>query len=114
MPASSLTFALVERSRLKGIVAVSACHTDLGEPNEAASGYYTGPWRWAAIRANTSFRVQFGATDDPFIPFDKEQAHVASSLDAQFIVLPKKGHYMQQTFPELVRELVSLSTRPAV
>ena len=43
---------LLETHRLAGAVLVSACHTDLGDANEAASGYYPpsgGPWRFAAM-----------------------------------------------------------------
>ena len=43
---------LAEQVQVLGIVLVSACHTDLGEPSEAQAGYYNRPWNWAKIKAN--------------------------------------------------------------
>jgi pimeloyl-ACP methyl ester carboxylesterase len=52
---------LAETTKLRAIVLVSACHTDLGIESERASGYYSRPWLWDAIRSNTAHIVQFGA-----------------------------------------------------
>ncbi|KAG5182419.1 hypothetical protein JKP88DRAFT_319000 [Tribonema minus] len=65
--------------RLAGVLLVSACHTDLGDDNERASGYYSRPWRWDAIRANAGALLQLHSADDPLIPV-AEARHVAASL----------------------------------
>ena len=52
---------LLETHKLHGAVLVSACHTDLGNENERASGYYPpsgGPWRYDAIMANAGGNIQ--------------------------------------------------------
>jgi hypothetical protein len=65
-----------------GIVLVSAYTTDLGDPGEAASGYFNRPWQWQAIQDNAGFIVQFGSTDDPFLPW-VEQQEVADNLHSE-------------------------------
>ena len=37
---------IAEKIKLKGLVLVSAYHTDLGDETEAASGYFNHPWDW--------------------------------------------------------------------
>jgi len=49
---------LLEETKVLGVILVSACHTDLGEPNEAAAGYYNRPWPWETMRSNAEFIVQ--------------------------------------------------------
>lgn len=35
---------LLEKDKVRGIILVAACHTDLGDENETASEYYNRPW----------------------------------------------------------------------
>ena len=96
---------LCENTKVEGIVLVSACHTDLGIANERKAGYYNRPWEWDKIKENTEFRILFGSTDDPFIPW-REMQHVHDNL--QPILLHKKtsqGHFMTRKFPELLEVL---------
>ena len=93
---------LCENTKVEGIVLVSACHTDLGIASERKAGYYNRAWQWDRIKENTSFRIIFGSTDDPFIPWNEMQ-HVHDNL--QPISLQKytsKGHFMTKKFPELL------------
>ncbi|XP_052092116.1 serine hydrolase RBBP9-like [Mytilus californianus] len=90
-----------EKYPVKGIILVSACVTDLGDDNERESGYYNRPWEWQKIKSNTTFIVQFGSTDDPFIPW-KEQQQVADGLESEFRKHNDKGHFMNTSFPELL------------
>merc|ERR1712113_300867 len=80
----------LESHRLRGAVLVSACHTDLGDENEAASGYYNRPWQWAKIAANAGFLLQWHSLDDPFIPVS-EARHVAASLGSKCEYIEHKG-----------------------
>ncbi len=50
---------LLEHHRLKGAVIVAGYHTDLGDANEAASGYFSRPWEWEKIQENAGWLVQF-------------------------------------------------------
>ncbi|XP_031562219.1 serine hydrolase RBBP9-like [Actinia tenebrosa] len=93
-----------EKHKVHGIVLVSACVTDLGDSNEAASGYYNRPWEWTKMKDNTQWIVQFGSTDDPFISFD-EQKEVANGTKAEFHQYSNKGHFNQDSFPELLKLL---------
>ena len=35
---------LLEKDRVRGVILVAACHTDLGDANERASEYFDRPW----------------------------------------------------------------------
>ena len=59
---------LAEAQRLGALVVVSVTPSDMDDANERASGYYSRPWQWAAMRANCKTIVQFSSRDDPLIP----------------------------------------------
>lgn len=62
------------------------------------------------MKDNTHWIVQYGSTDDPFIPFD-EQKQVANGTNAEFQQYTNKGHFMKTSFPELLKLLMQkLST----
>ena len=96
-----------EKYKVKGIVVVSACVTDLGDPHERESGYYDRPWDWEAIKNNAEIRIQFGSKDDPFIAWS-EMLEVAKGMDPKFIKFDDRGHFMNSTFPELIKEIKAL------
>ena len=98
-----------EKYKVKGIILVSACHTDLGIDNECQSGYYNRPWDWEAIKKNTEIRIQFGSRDDPFIPWC-EMEEVANGLSPKFIMFDDRGHFMSRTFPEVLKEIKDLKS----
>ena len=95
-------------TRLRGCVLVSACHTDLGEPSEAAAGYYNRPWDWAKIRGSCDWMVQFHSDNDPFIPLETEARVVAKGLGldctADFRVVSGGSHFFEP-FPELLEAI---------
>ncbi|KAF8061074.1 RBBP9 [Scenedesmus sp. PABB004] len=97
--AAAMRFA--ETHRTAGLVLVSAYTTDQGDPLEASSGYFNRPWRWDAIRANSGFIVQFGSTDDPFLPWS-EQQEVADALGAELHRFEDRGHFQNTAQPELL------------
>jgi predicted alpha/beta hydrolase family esterase len=35
---------LIEKEKVRGVILVAACHTDLSDENEKASEYYDRPW----------------------------------------------------------------------
>ena len=76
--------------------------SDLGDSTEAASGYFSDPWQWEKAKANAGFVVLFGSTDDPFLPWS-EQETVSTSLGAELHKFSDRGHFMDQTFPELIK-----------
>eukprot|EP01060_Flectonema_neradi_P039426 TRINITY_DN8679_c0_g1_i1.p1 TRINITY_DN8679_c0_g1~~TRINITY_DN8679_c0_g1_i1.p1 ORF type:complete len:196 (+),score=28.13 TRINITY_DN8679_c0_g1_i1:129-716(+) len=103
---------LAEEVELLGIILVGACHTDLGEPNEAASGYYpdskTGenPWRWELQKQHCKFISVFASENDPFLPI-AEQQHVSQSLSAEYLFYPSsedKGHWISETHADLLKK----------
>ena len=102
---------LCEERRLRGLLLVSACVTDLGDEGERRSGYYPSrdgsknPWDYKKTSKHTQWISQFGSRGDPFIPFS-EQTTVAEGVGANFIELPPhRGHFMESTFPELADEI---------
>eukprot|EP00879_Flechtneria_rotunda_P005260 GHRR01005545.1.p1 GENE.GHRR01005545.1~~GHRR01005545.1.p1 ORF type:complete len:193 (+),score=58.82 GHRR01005545.1:905-1483(+) len=102
--AAAMRFA--ERHRIAGLVLVGAYHTDLGDPTEAASGYFHRPWQWQDITKHAEFIVQFGSTDDPYLPWVEQQA-VADALQPELYKYDNKGHFMTTEFPELLEVLTA-------
>lgn len=49
----------IETRKVKGVVLVSAYHSDLGEVMERESGYFNRPWDWDAISRNANWITQF-------------------------------------------------------
>ncbi|XP_036274753.1 serine hydrolase RBBP9 isoform X1 [Pipistrellus kuhlii] len=90
-----------ETHRVFAIVLVSAYTSDLGDENERASGYFNRPWQWEKIKANCPLIVQFGSTDDPFLPW-KEQQEVADSLETKFYKFTDREHFQDTEFPEMI------------
>ncbi|GFN87963.1 retinoblastoma binding protein 9 [Plakobranchus ocellatus] len=98
-----------ETRKVYSLVLVSACVTDLGMESERVSGYYNRPWLWEDIKANCKVKVaQFGSRDDPFIPW-AEQEQVANELNSHFYQYGERGHFMNSTFPELLKYLTEMA-----
>jgi len=92
-----------ETRRLRGSVLVGVCHTDLGDADERASGYYREPWRWDTIRGNQDWIGIFHSTDDPLIPV-AEAREVAARLRCSYFEHTDRGHFADRApFPELVQ-----------
>lgn len=91
-----------ETHRLAGSILVSACHTDLGDAFERASGYYDTPWQWQRIRENQPWIAMFSSSDDPHIPI-AEPRFIASQLRCSHFEYDDRGHFVdQREFPEIV------------
>ena len=94
-----------ETHRIAGSILVSVCHTDLGDADERASGYYMAPWQWQKIRGNQPWIAIYQSTDDPLIPV-AEARFVASQLKCSYFEFEDRGHFVDQhDFPEVVRFL---------
>jgi predicted alpha/beta hydrolase family esterase len=93
-----------EAHALLGSVLVGASYTDLGDTNERASGYYDTPWDWQAIKRNQQFILQFASTNDPYIPI-AEARFIQKHLGSKLTELDKRGHFEDNTFPELTKAL---------
>lgn len=93
-----------EHHKLMGSVLVSACYTDLGDATEKVSGYYDHPWDWDAIRRNQQWIIQFASPSDPYIPVT-EARFIQKKLKSKYHELENRGHFMDNTFPELVKVL---------
>jgi predicted alpha/beta hydrolase family esterase len=103
------TMRYVENNKIFGSVLVGACHTDLGDDNEKASGYYNHPWLWDKIRANQNWIIQFASTDDPYIPI-AEARYIHKKLGTEYTEAKNEGHYggggkEKYEFPELVEAI---------
>ncbi|KAF3824640.1 hypothetical protein GH733_009974 [Mirounga leonina] len=101
-----------ETHQVYAIVLVSAYTSDLGDENERASGYFNRPWQWEKIKANCAHIVQFGSTDDPFLPW-KEQQEVADRLEAKLYKFSDRGHFQNTEFHELISVIKSMLKVPA-
>ncbi|CAM9526947.1 unnamed protein product [Choristocarpus tenellus] len=102
---------LLETDKLGGVVLVSACHTDLGNANERASGYYSRPWAWDKMRKNAGFIVQFHSTDDPFIPVS-EARHIQENLGTEYEEHTDKSHFFgpYEGIFQVIRDKVAITS----
>ncbi|XP_028810869.1 serine hydrolase RBBP9 [Denticeps clupeoides] len=101
-----------ESHKVLAIVLVGAYTSDLGDENERESGYFSRPWEWERIKGNTRHIVQFGSTDDPFLPWD-EQEEVAEGLQGELHKYSDRGHFQNTQFPELINCVTKLITNDA-
>ena len=91
-----------ETHRLWGSILVSPCHTDLGDPGEAASGYYRAPWRWSDIRDHQRWIAIYHSTDDPHIPAAQAR-FIAAQLKCSYFEFTDRGHFVDsREFPEVL------------
>jgi len=97
-----------EEHQVAGLVLVSAYTSDLGDETERASGYFDRPWQWEKIKSNAKFIVQFGSTDDPFLPWP-EQLAVAQQSGADLRKYENRGHFMNSQFVEVVNVVKSFA-----
>ncbi|XP_078413004.1 serine hydrolase RBBP9 isoform X1 [Cetorhinus maximus] len=100
-----------ETHRVYGIILVSAYTSDLGNATERKSGYFNSPWQWEKIKCNCTHIVQFGSTDDPFLPWS-EQQEVADGLQAELHKFTNRGHFQDEKFPELVTVVFKMRKAP--
>ncbi|XP_051549747.1 serine hydrolase RBBP9 [Myxocyprinus asiaticus] len=98
-----------ETHRVYALILVGAYTTDLGDENERESGYFSRPWEWEKIRANVKHILQFGSTDDPFLPWE-EQQEVADGLKTDLKKYSDRGHFQKTIFPELIDAIKRLKT----
>jgi len=91
-----------EQYKIAGLILVSAYVSDLGIDSERESGYFNRPWEWDTIKSNCGFIVQFGSSDDPFLPWE-EQEEVAIKLGADLHRFEDRGHFMTRSFPDVVK-----------
>lgn len=75
-------------------------------------GYFSRPWQWEKIKANCTHIVQFGSTDDPFLPW-KEQQEVADKLGAKLYKFTDRGHFQNTEFHELISVVKSMLQAPS-
>lgn len=102
-----------ETNCVGGLVLVSAYTSHLGDETERKSGYFDRPWQWDKIQQNAGFIVQFGSSDDPFLPWSEQKA-VADGLKADLREYGDRGHFMNSRFPDLVETVLHYINKPSV
>ncbi len=96
-----------EKNKIYGSVLVSPNYTDLGDKEEAISGYFDKPWDWKAIRRNQTWIVQFASSDDPYIPIS-EARFINKKLKSQYYEFNNQRHFFpKKRFPEIFRVVKS-------
>ena len=94
---AALAMRLLESDKicLKGVILVSAAHTDLGDEYERRSEYFNRPWDWVKMKGGAEIIHLFHGTDDHLIPV-REARHIAEMLEGEnfeYSELPNKGHF---------------------
>jgi len=102
-----------ETHEIFAMILVSAYVTDLGDETERKSGYFNRPWQWSDMKSHCKHIIQFGSSDDPFLPWE-EQTLVAKETNSQFHKSDQAGHYMNSVFPELVKVVKNLISSETV
>lgn len=97
-----------ETHQVYALVLMSAYTSDLGDENEHTSGYFSHPWKWEKIKTNCPHIIQLGSTEDPFLPWKKQE--VADRLDAKLYKFTDRGHFQNTEFHELIRVVKSMLT----
>ncbi|XP_067844442.1 serine hydrolase RBBP9 [Heptranchias perlo] len=100
-----------ETHKVYGIILVSAYTSDLGDATERESGYFSSRWQWEKIKCNCAHIIQFGSTDDPFLPWT-EQQKVADGLQGELHKFTDRGHFQDETFPELIKVVCKMIKAP--
>jgi len=90
-----------EQWSVGGLVLIAAYSSDLGDETELRSGYFSRPWAWDRIRQNSPFVIQFGSTDDPYLPWHEQKA-VADALGADLRQFSNRGHFIDTKLPEVI------------
>ncbi|CAF1300558.1 unnamed protein product [Adineta steineri] len=93
---------LLEKDKVRGVILVAACHTDLGDEGEKESEYYNRPWDWDTIKSNAEWIVQLHSPSDRLIPV-AEGRFVADKLQSEYMELEKRGHFMGHQLPEVLK-----------
>lgn len=102
------TMKFGEENKILGSILVGSYYTDLGDPEENASGYFYNLWQWEKIKNNQKWIIQFHSTDDPWI--SNEEAHmVHNKLNTELHEYHDRGHFGADKpyieFPELLDAL---------
>ncbi|KAG0303619.1 putative hydrolase rbbp9 [Dissophora globulifera] len=97
----------IEKTKVKGVVLVSAYETDLGDPSEREAGYFNRPWNWDAMSSNTKWITQFSSPSDPLVPIDEQRSVARKIARVHYLELPGRGHFIyDHEFPELVANVI--------
>ncbi|XP_075719072.1 serine hydrolase RBBP9 isoform X1 [Rhinoderma darwinii] len=107
--AAAMRFA--ETHEVFAIILVAAYTSDLGDENERESGYFSRPWQWEKIKSNCRHIIQFGSTDDPFLPWN-EQQDVAHHLSVKLHKYTDRGHFQNTEFTDLLNAVKKLLPTP--
>ncbi|KAJ3338522.1 putative hydrolase rbbp9 [Gonapodya sp. JEL0774] len=101
-----------ETRPIRGIVLVAAYDDALGDPGEQTSGYFDGPFDWAAIRENCGFIVQFAGVRDQLVPIHI-QRRVAHFLAPKvvYVEVEEEDHFFEPPFHALVQQIVEGSDK---
>lgn len=105
---------MAETTKLAGLILVSPAHTDLGDENERASGYFDTPWKYKSQVENCDKIHIFHSDDDHLIPV-KEARYVAAQMKAEeteagekVVYEELKGHsHFFEPFDELLQAIDS-------
>eukprot|EP00873_Tetraselmis_striata_P018426 jgi/Tetstr1/438690/TSEL_027240.t1 len=97
---------LAEEHKLYGMLLVAAYTSDLGDANEAASGYFSRPWQWDKQAANAGAIVQLASTNDPFLPIEEQRRVGQGGLAGRCRYVEKDGrsHWFEPC-KELMQEV---------
>lgn len=83
---------------------VAATLNDLARNDLHETGFFERDFDWEQIRRNCAHFVVLASTDDPTVPHWQAE-YLAKQLPAKLITYHDKGHFKDETFPELTELL---------
>ncbi|KAF9355504.1 putative hydrolase rbbp9 [Mortierella sp. AD094] len=101
----------IETRKVKGVILVSAYHSDLGDASEREAGYFNRPWNWDAISGNAKWITQFSSPSDYLVPIEEQREVASKIIGIEYRELPNRGHFIRdRQFPELVENVIHKMT----
>lgn len=95
---------LMEEHKTAGCILVSAYDNDLGDKLERGSGYFSRPFDYEKMKANTPFVIQWHSRNDHLVPVECA-ARVAAGLSSpnnRYIEEQRNGHYQHEQYPAFI------------
>jgi predicted alpha/beta hydrolase family esterase len=94
--------------KLKAVFLVATPIDDLKWDDLQATGFFAKPFDWPTIVANAEHFFVLASGDDRTVPYAHAES-LAANLHARLITFNDKGHFNQDSFPELVTVIKEIS-----
>ncbi|PRP87934.1 hypothetical protein PROFUN_02671 [Planoprotostelium fungivorum] len=96
--------AIIEDTKVFGVVLISSYTSDLGDANERSSGYFNREWNWEKMKQNAKWVIQYHSRDDHLVPIS-EGRKVHENLGTKYYEQEYDGHFQDDEVPGLLEAI---------